>query len=107
MIKFNVLVFFVFGFTCALAQSDDRGYIVEPGDQAQNFSVMLDDSTRFNLEDHRGKIVMLQFTASWCSVCRKEMPFIESEIWQEHKEDKFVVIGLDRDEPIEKVLQLK
>ena len=28
---------------------------------------------------------MLQFTASWCSVCRTEMPFIEKEIWQKKK----------------------
>ena len=48
---------------------------------------------------------MLQFTASWCGVCRKEMPFIERDIWQKHKDDpNFVLIGIDRDEPLEKVL---
>jgi len=107
MFKYNYMMFLMFGFTVVFGQADDRGYIVELGDIAPSFSVMLDDSTQFNLEDHRGKIVMLQFTASWCSVCRKEMPYIESEIWQEHLEDKFVLIGLDRDEPLEKVLQLK
>ena len=28
---------------------------------------------------------MLQFTASWCSVCIKEMPHIEKEIWKSTK----------------------
>lgn len=51
---------------------------------------------------------MLQFTASWCSVCRKEMPFIERDIWLKHKNNKdFVLLGIDLDEPIEKVKKFK
>jgi peroxiredoxin len=50
---------------------------------------------------------MLQFTASWCSVCRTEMPFIEKEIWQEKKNAGLIVLGIDRDEPVEKVLKFK
>lgn len=47
---------------------------------------------------------MLQFTASWCSVCKKEMPFIESDIWLKHKNNpNFALIAIDRDEPIETV----
>ena len=47
---------------------------------------------------------MLQFTASWCGVCRKEMPFIEKDIWQKHKDNaSFVLYGVDRDEPLERV----
>ena len=41
---------------------------------------------------------MLQFTASWCSVCIREMPYIENEIWLEHKENEdFVLIALAKD----------
>jgi peroxiredoxin len=48
---------------------------------------------------------MLQFTASWCGVCRKEMPEIEKQIWQAHKDDEnFVLLGIDRDEPLDKVI---
>jgi len=46
---------------------------------------------------------MLQFTASWCGVCRKEMPFIEKDIWQAYKDKGLVLIGVDRGETIEKV----
>ena len=49
---------------------------------------------------------MLQFTASWCGVCRKEMPFIEKDIWLKHKENpNFALIGIDRDEPLETVIE--
>ena len=82
---------------------EDRGYIVKIGDMAPDFTTTLDNGKTFKLSDHKGKIVMLQFTASWCGVCRTEMPFIEKEIWQQHKDKGLVVIGVDRDEPMEKL----
>ncbi len=82
----------------------DYGYIVKIGDQMPEFSTSLSNGKKVSTADFKGKIVMLQFTASWCSVCRKEMPFIEKDIWQKQKNNKqFVLIGIDLDEPIEKV----
>ena len=64
----------------------------------------LTDGSKVKLSELRGKVVMLQFTASWCGVCRKEMPFIERDIWQKHKDNaSFALYGIDRDEPLEKV----
>jgi peroxiredoxin len=83
----------------------ERGYIVTVGDKAPDFEIKLIDGSIFKLSEQRGKIVMLQFTASWCGVCRKEMPFIESEIWQKLKNKNFVVLGVDKEEPIEKVIK--
>ncbi len=66
--------------------------------------MVLTDGTKVRLSDLRGKVVMLQFTASWCGVCRKEMPFIEKDIWQKHKGNaSFALFGIDRDEPLERV----
>jgi len=82
----------------------DYGYIVNIGDQVPSFSTTLVDGKKISSADFRGKIVMLQFTASWCSVCRKEMPFIERDIWKKNKNNKnFILIGIDLDEPLEKV----
>ena len=75
-----------------------RGYIVEIGDMAPNFSLKTSENEYFSLEEHRDKIIMLQFTASWCSVCLKEMPFIEDEIWNKHKKnDDFILLALAKD----------
>ena len=83
---------------------DSVGYIVRVGDIAPEMELELTDGQKVKLSELRGKVVMLQFTASWCGVCRKEMPFIESDIWQKHKENKnFALIGIDRDEPLETV----
>ncbi len=83
---------------------DDYGYVVKIGQQMPNIAMVLTDGTKITTQDLKGKVVMLQFTASWCSVCRKEMPYIESDIWLKNKDNKdFVLIGVDMDEPLDKV----
>lgn len=85
-------------------QPDSVGYIVRLGEVAPDFEMELTDGQKVKLSDLRGKVVMLQFTASWCGVCRKEMPFIEKDIWQKHKDNaQFALYGIDRDEPLETV----
>lgn len=85
----------------------ENGYVVRKGDIAPDFTIKEAGGNTYKLSDLHGKVVMLQFTASWCSVCRKEMPFIESEIWQPGKNKGLVVIGIDRDEPEKTVLKFK
>ena len=87
---------------------DERGYIVEIGDIAPDFSaVVAGTGEQVRLSDYKDKrVVLLQFTASWCGVCRKEMPEIEKQIWQRHKDNEhFALLGIDRDEPDSTVLQ--
>ncbi|MEZ4887333.1 MAG: TlpA disulfide reductase family protein [Chitinophagales bacterium] len=80
--------------------ADDKGYHVKIGEKAPDFEMTLADGTTTSMEELKGKVVMLQFTASWCVVCRQEMPHIEKEIWQAHQNKDLVVIGIDRDEPL-------
>ena len=86
---------------------DSRGYIVNLGDIAPNFTMEYLTGEKVTLSDLRGKVVVLQFTASWCSVCRKEMPHLEKDVWKQFKEKGLVLIGVDRDEPIETVIQFQ
>jgi len=89
-----------------LAQvKDNNQYLVKVGDMAPDFEMYMPDGSKMKLSEHRGKVVMLQFTASWCGVCRKEMPHIESDIWNKHKGNPdFVLFGIDREEPAQTVL---
>lgn len=85
-------------------QTDDRGYHVKVGDQLPaGLKLRLTDGRTVSLDELKGKTILLQFTASWCVVCRKEMPHLEKEIWQTYKNRDFLLIGVDRDEPLEKV----
>lgn len=107
-----LIAFLTLIFCTSISRSQDKkvydaGYLVKVGDTAPDFTINETGGRTYKLSDLRGKVVMLQFTASWCSVCRTEMPFIEKEIWQEKKDEGLIVIGIDRDEPLEKVIGFK
>jgi len=63
---------------------------------AQVFSVRSNTGKDLSLEKLRGKVVLLDFWASWCVPCRQEMPEIK-KIWKKYGEDQFVVIGINLD----------
>lgn len=91
----------------ALAQpvADATGYIVRVGQQAPDFCVTQTDGSKFCLSQQRGKVVLLQFTASWCGVCRKEMKQALEPLYQRLKDNPdFMMLGIDRDEPLDTVL---
>ncbi len=91
-------------FVIIFAQSpDSRGYIVNVGDPSPDWSLTYPDGSTTSLLELKGKVILLQFTASWCSVCRTEMPHIEKEVWLPLKDKGLIVIGVDRDEPKELV----
>jgi thiol-disulfide isomerase/thioredoxin len=50
-----------------------------------------------NLQEHRGKIVILNFWATWCVPCREEMPLLVS-IQNRYADQGVVVIGASADE---------
>lgn len=88
----------------AAKADEDRGYIVKVGDLApDNFLLKLSDGKTTSLKKLRGKVVVLEFTASWCIVCREEMPRLQKDVWEANQGKDFMLIGVDRDEPMEKV----
>ena len=98
------LLFFLLSLTIAFSQTpNDRGYIVYVGDDSPNFVLNFPDGSQTSLADLKGQVTMLQFTASWCQVCREEMPQIEKKIWKVYKNLGLNVIGIDRDEPADVV----
>jgi len=88
----------------AQAQNNlNRGYKVKVGDQSPKIDLKLLDGQLINNENIKGKVLVFQFTASWCSVCIKEMPHLEKEVWQRFKDDDFILIGVDLMEDLEVV----
>ena len=82
----------------------EHEYIVKVGDIAPDFTLQMTDGSTFTLSEQRGKVVMLQFTAGWCGICRNEMPHIEREIWLPNKDNQdFVLVGIDREETLEDI----
>lgn len=52
---------------------------------------------KVSLNDYRGKVVLLNFWATWCPPCREEMPMFE-KVYQRYKEDGFVILAVNMDE---------
>ncbi len=106
-IKFLALVLCILCGSVINAQDtsidSNRGYHVKVGDLAPDLTLSLITGETISLTDLKGKVIVLQFTASWCSVCRKEMPHLENEIWLPNKNKDFILIGIDYDESFEKV----
>lgn len=101
-----LVLFISMGISAQVDKANNNQYLVEVGDYAPDFDMELPSGKVVKLSSLRGKIVMLQFTASWCGVCRKEMPYIEKEIWLKHKSNPdFDLYGIDRDEPANTVLE--
>ena len=99
------LCFFALSLSVFGQVADDRGYIVQVGDALPALNLTLTDGRHVTPDDLKGKVVLIQFTASWCGVCRKEMPHLEKEIWLKYKDHPdFFMVGIDLDEPLNKVI---
>ena len=64
---------------------------------AHNFSLATLDGKHVSLNDYRGKLVLLNFWATWCAPCRKEMPSIQT-LWDRYKDQDLVVLAVSEDD---------
>lgn len=55
-----------------------------------------------DLTQYKGKVILLNFWATWCGPCRKELPELAS-LEKEFGQDVFIVLAINMKEPIEKV----
>ncbi len=69
-----------------------------------DFTLPNPSGKKTSLKDFRGKVVLLNFWASWCVPCRQEMPAME-RLYQEFKGEDFVVVGVNVKEQNAKALE--
>lgn len=71
------------------------------GRLAPDFTLPTLDGSEFRLRDQRGKPVVLNFWATWCGPCQRELPAIERAA--EHYKDVVVFVAVDQAETIQTV----
>jgi peroxiredoxin len=69
---------------------------------AEDFSLPALNGGSFHLAEQRGKVVLVNFWATWCPPCLEEMPAME-RLWRRHKDAGFVLVAVSVDTDPKKV----
>jgi cytochrome c biogenesis protein CcmG/thiol:disulfide interchange protein DsbE len=73
---------------------DDRPPLPEKGFAAPDFTLEMLDGREMTLSNLRGQVILVNFWATWCPPCRKEMPAIQ-EVYDRYRDQGFVVLAVD------------
>ncbi len=66
------------------------------GQPAPNFTLKTADGKEVSLKDFKGKVVLINFWATWCPPCREELPLFE-KIYEKYKDKGFVILAINTD----------
>lgn len=101
-----ILTIFAF---IARAQSD--GDIIKVGDQMPAFTIVSDNGTKMSSASLKGKVILVNFFATWCPPCQKELADVQQKLWPKYKNNKnfqLLVIGREHtDEELAKYNEKK
>jgi len=73
---------------------------IREGNKAPEFTVKAIDGSEIDLSKLRGKVVVLDFWATWCGPCRSIMPKMK-ELYQANKDKNFVLVGFSADNSLD------
>lgn len=80
------------------AGAQNNGDIVKVGDTMPAFTIVSDDGTQLRSSSLKGKVILVNFFATWCPPCQKELAEIQSTLWPKYKDnDKFKLLVIGRE----------
>jgi cytochrome c biogenesis protein CcmG, thiol:disulfide interchange protein DsbE len=92
----RVIPALVIGVTAAAFASDRVRAAPAIGEAAPPLVVTALDGTVIDLAKLRGKVVLVNFWATWCAPCRKEMPTFDA-FYRRHRNENFELVGISID----------
>lgn len=79
-----------------LAHAQEANEDVSAGDQMPSFNIVHDDGTTVTSASLKGKVILVNFFATWCPPCQKELAEIQQTLWPKYKDNPdfaLLVIG--------------
>lgn len=70
---------------------------IAPSSSAPDFTLHTMNGPNMRLHEQRGKVVMINFWATWCGPCRQEMPHLD-RLYDKYKSSGFVLMGINVDD---------
>ncbi len=86
--------------TIAAAQTDTTT-LIRIGDKAPGFTCTTIDGKTIDISKLQGKIVMINFFATWCGPCNAELPVLQKNIWDKYKNNgnfQLIILGRQHNE---------
>ena len=104
----SLLTIILLIFTINLMAQDENTFVKE-GQKAPDFTIgLVENGQTKSLSDLEGKVVWINFFATWCPPCRKELPHLQEAVYEEFKNrDDFEVLVIGREHTWEEVNKFK
>ena len=91
----------------ARVNAQEKETLVKVGDDVPEFVVEMFDGQKINIKDLKGKIVLINFWATWCPPCQEELKRVQKEILDRFKGKDFVFLAISREESKEQVKKFR
>lgn len=90
-----------------LAPQDDIESYTRVGDRVPAFTITDLSGREIDTASLKGKVLLVNFWATWCPPCRVEMPRLEKEVWRKYKDSNFVMVAIAREQSEQEIAEFQ
>jgi peroxiredoxin len=81
----------------AAEQSEFESSLTKVGQQMPEIGWVTLDGQKFDAKSLHGKVVLINFFATWCGPCMQEMPHLQKHVFEKFKDKNFVMVAIGRE----------